>query len=339
MNSMDKESIIKALLHCQLFSKLTHDELHIVADLVRPISVNAGAILFKQGDTGDCMYIVVKGHVVSITKDEDGIERQIYEFGTGAFFGEMSIIDHEKRSATCEASEDSLLLALDAIDFYRIIWECADIGVKILTAMTSTMTEWLNEASSFLNDIVRWGETARKRAITDDMSGLFNRRFLEESMIGWFSKLSDSHASTNMKCALLMLDIDRFHIVNETFGQEAGDAVIATAGAAFSRCVTDGVIASRLSGDEFAFFMPGADLQDAVALAEHIRKESELLYLEFRKGKESNPKNIQIKVSLGVAVFPDHAKTKDELYQKADKALFIAKETGRNKVVVFSHTT
>lgn len=336
---MDKETIVKALLHCQLFSKLTRDELHIVADLVRPLTLKAGTVLFKQGDTGDCMYIVVKGHVVSITKDEDGIERQIYEFGTGTFFGEMSIIDHEKRSATCETSEDSLLLALDAIDFYRIIWECADIGVKILTAMTSTMTDWLNEASSFLNDIVRWGETARKRAITDDMSGLFNRRFLEESMIGWFSKFSDAHTVSGIKCALLMLDIDRFHVVNETLGQEAGDAVIATAGAAFSRCISDGVIASRLSGDEFAFFMPDSGLEEAIALAEHIRKESELLYLEFRKGKESSPTNIQIRVSLGVAVFPDHAKTKEELYQNADKALFIAKETGRNKVVIFSSAT
>lgn len=336
MNSMDKTAIVKALKQCQLFANLTNNELLVVADLVRTLEVPAGSVLFSQGDSGDCMYIVEKGHVVSITKDEDGIERQIYEFGTGAFFGEMSIIDHEKRSATCEASEHTKLLAFDAIDFYRIIWECADIGVKILTAMTSTMTEWLNEASSFLNDIVRWGETARKRAITDDLSGLFNRRFLEESMIGWFAKLSDSRANPAMRCALLMLDIDRFHVVNETFGQEAGDAVISTAGAAFSRNVLDGVLAARLSGDEFAFFMPDATLEEAIAQAEHIRKESELLYLEFRKGREAEPIKIQIKVSIGVAVFPDHAKTKDALYQNADKALFIAKETGRNKVIVYS---
>ncbi len=247
----------------------------------------------------------------------------------------MSIIDHEKRSATCEASKDSVLLALDAIDFYRIIWECAGIGVKILTAMTTTMTEWLVEASLFLNDIVRWGETARKRAITDDVSGLFNRRFLEETLSAWFSKIPETGFRKDQKCALLMLDIDRFHIINERFGMEAGDAIIANAGAAFSGYVPDGVIASRLSGDEFAFFLPDSGLEKAEALAEHIRKESENLYLELRKGRNTEPERINLKVSIGVAAFPLHASNKDELYQHADKALFAAKETGRNRVVVY----
>jgi diguanylate cyclase (GGDEF)-like protein len=305
--------------------------LAVVAGLVRLETLPAEAVIFHQGDTGASMYFVKSGHVVSMARDVDGNEREVYEFGPGRFFGEMSIIDNAPRSATCEVLEEAELLVLDAIDFYRIVWEHAEIGVLMLVRMAKIMAGWLDEASLFLQDIVRWGETARKRAVIDEMSGLFNRRFLEEAMRSRLSR----HAGRVPASALLMLDIDNFHDINSQLGVEAGDAVIASAGAIYSTLMPEGGVAARLSGDEFAFFLPGLDYPAALELAEVIRCASEQLFLEFRPGPGAAPVKANLSVSLGVAAAPAHASDARSLYQAADKALFMAKEAGRNRVVLF----
>lgn len=324
--------LIAALGNSDLFSGMQADQLACIAGLVRIERHAAGAILFRQGEPGAAIYLVKSGHVVTMARDTDGNEREVYEFGPGRFFGEMSIIDNAPRSATCEVLEDAELIVLDAIDFYRLVWEHADIGVRMLGRMAKIMAGWLDEASWFLQDIVRWGETARKRAVIDEMSGLFNRRFLEEAMRSRLSR----HGGSVPLCSLLMLDIDNFHEINSQFGSQAGDAVIGSAGAAYSRLITDNCVAARLAGDEFAFFLPGQDLDEACRLAELIRRESEQLYLEFRSGPNQVPRRSALTVSLGVASTPIHASDMAGLYAAADKALFKAKETGRNRVVVYS---
>lgn len=328
---MTRDAIIQALARSDLFAGMDGDSLESIADLVRPVQYRSGEVIFRQGEPGISMFLVCSGHVVSMARDADGNEREVYEFGPGCFFGEMSIIDNAPRSATCEVLEDASLLVIDAIDFYRIVWEHAAIGVRMLSRMAQIMAGWLDEASWFLQDIVRWGETARKRAVIDEMSGLFNRRFLEESLRSRFARTIRQAPL----CSLLMLDIDNFHLVNNEFGTEAGDAVIASAGAAFSRLVPENCVAARLSGDEFAFFLPADGLAVALCLAESIRQESEQLFLEFRSGREAAAERVELRVSIGVASAPADAATATELMERADRALFRAKESGRNRVIAW----
>lgn len=320
--------VVEFIKTVPLFHGMSGLELNAVAAFMETRRAEAGAQVFKQGDPGTEMFIVRSGRVASVARDKDGGEREVYEFGPGRFFGEMSVIEGEPRSATCLAVEDTELLVLEGIDFYRLVWEHPVIGVGMLSSMVKVMAGWLDEASGFLNDIVRWGETARRRSVTDDLSGLFNRRFLEEAIQARFAR---SHGSPP-RCSLLMLDIDHFHDINNTHGREAGDAVISTAGAAFGRLVRDGDVASHLAGDEFAFFMPEAGPEEAAAAAERIRKGAESLYLEFRAGRGAAPTRVDLRVSLGVASCPRDALTPAELYERADKALFQAKEHGRNRV-------
>jgi len=314
-----------------LFSGMSGLELNAVAAFIEPRRCPAGTVIFSQGEPGTEMFIVRSGLVTSVAQDKDGDARRVYEFGPGRFFGEMSIIENEPRSATCQAVEDTELLVLEGLDFYRLVWEHPVIGVGMLSSMAKVMAGWLDEASGFLNDTVRWGETARRRSVTDDLSGLFNRRFLEETMRGRFSR---THGGPP-RCAMLMLDLDRFHDLNERYGREAGDAVISTAGAAFGRLVREGDVAAHLAGDEFAFFMPDATVEEGLAAAERIRAEAETLFLEFRAGKGKKPDRVALSASLGVAACPGDACTPEELVAAADKALFKAKEAGRNRVMRF----
>ena len=323
--------VVAAIADTPLFAGMSGLELNAVSAFLEPRRYAAGAVIFRRGEPGTEMFIVRAGRVASLALDRDGNERQLYEFGPGRFFGEMAIIENEPRSATCVALETTELLVLEGINFYRLVWEHPMIGSRMLASMAKVMAGWLDEASGFLTDLVRWGETARKRAVTDELSGLFNRRFIEEASRSRFAR----NSSEPPLCSALMLDLDRFHALNERFGTMAGDSIISTAGAAYSRLIRDGDVAARLAGDEFAFFMPDAGPEEALAAAERIRSETESLYLEFRSGPGATPQRVSLSASIGVASSPFDATDSAGLFAAADKALFSAKEAGRNRVVRF----
>ena len=308
-----------------LFSSMSGEELSLVEGFLEPRSLAPGEVLFREGDMGSELYVVRSGAMSSWVAQADGSRRELYAFRPGDHFGEMAIIETAPRSATCYALEETELWVLAAIDFYRLVWERPLLGVKLLKALIGVMSRWLDEASGFLGDMVRWGEAARRRSVTDDLSGLFNRRFLDEALRLRFSRGSPETRASS----LLMLDIDRFREINASFGPAAGDAVIANAGTAFGRIVTEPGIASRLSGDEFAVFLPGVGIEDSKALAEKLRKAAEALYLEFRTAPGQKPIQVTISVSIGVASGSEGA---ESLVNEADKALYLAKEGGRNCV-------
>jgi diguanylate cyclase (GGDEF)-like protein len=136
--------------------------------------------------------------------------------------------------------------------------------------------------------------------------------------------------------ALAMLDLDRIHEVNERFGQKAGDAVIAAVGASFRGALRDGDIAARLAGDEFAFLLPDATLDEAVSVSERLRVGVVSLKLSFPDPKSGKQDFVIVRASLGVAAVPDHAVTPAALMEAADVALRAAKDAGRDRVVCAS---
>ena len=320
--------IVASIADTPLFVGMSGLELNAVSAFLEPRRYRKGAVICRRGDPGTEMFIVRAGRVASMAVDRDGNERQLYEFGPGRFFGEMSIIENEPRSATCVVLEETELLVLEGLDFYRLVWEHPMIGSRMLASMARVMAGWLDEASGFLHDLVRWGETARKRAITDELSGLFNRRFIEESARARFSRGSGEAPV----CSALMLDLDRFHALNERYGTKAGDSIISKAGTAYGRLVRDGDFAARLAGDEFAFFMPDAGPEEAVAAAERIRAETEALVIDLESGPGGKLDRVRLSASIGVASSPTDAADPDALFAAADKALFKAKEGGRNRV-------
>ncbi len=303
-------------------------EVNAVSAFLEPRRYSRGGVVFREGESGTELFIVRSGRIGSYVTQADGTRRDVYEFAPGVLFGEMAIIENEPRSATCYAKEDAELLVLDGIDFYRLVWEHPVIGVKLLSSMARVMTAWLDEASGFLGGLVRWGEAARRRAVTDELSGLFNRRFLEETMATRFAR----GAGSSRRCAMLMLDIDRFRDLNAVHGHEGGDAAIVAAAAAFGTLFREGEVCSRLSGDEFAVFLPNGDMSRALELGEAMRRAAEELYLEFRHGPDAAPARASITVSVGAAAAPEHASTPEELVAAADRALYKAKEGGRNRV-------
>lgn len=321
-------ALVEFLSKAPLFAGMSPLELGAMAEFLKERRYARGAVVFREGEQGQELFIVRSGCVGSFVTQADGTRRRIYEFGPGRFFGEMAIVEGEPRSATCWAEEDSILLVLEGIDFYRLVFDHPMISLKLLSAIGRTMSSWLDESSRFLSDLVRWGEVARRRAVEDALTGLFNRRFLEETLSNRFS----SGIVGGRRIALVMLDLDHFRDINGRFGPTAGDATIRAAGSAFRLALREGDVAARLAGDEFAFLLPNTGFDEAFAVAERLRRRAEGVRLNLRLPDGKPQAEVRITASLGVAVAPDNASSPSALFDSSDKALYVAKESGRNRV-------
>ncbi|MCL2272872.1 MAG: GGDEF domain-containing protein [Treponema sp.] len=315
-----------------LFSRLNENEFNYISDYLKIINVKKGESVFREGDTGKEMYTLFSGSLSAFGVQSDGTERKLFDVKLGNFFGEMSIITHEPRSVTITAMEDSVFIILAEVDFYRIISQHPEIGYKILQAISIVQNQWLNQTSKSFSDLIRWGESARKRAITDEMTGLHNRSFLEESI-----RERINNQSLNLRImSLLMMDLDKIHSINDLYGTKAGDLVIISAADVISSCLRKGDIPSRLSGDEFAVLLPDTDIEHAQAVAEIIRTgiEEKSIKVPANSGSSENI-TISTRASIGISIMPLHAKTTEEFLETSDQALRRAKELGRNRVEVF----
>jgi diguanylate cyclase (GGDEF)-like protein len=167
-------------------------------------------------------------------------------------------------------------------------------------------------------------ETLRSQSIRDPLTNLFNRRYLEESMPRELLR-----ASRNRKpLGAIMLDVDHFKRYNDTFGHEAGDAVLRELSKHLRSNIRGEDIACRFGGEEFMLIMPDASLEATQKRAEKICRDAKDIVVTHH----GQPLGA-ITLSLGVAEFPEHGATAEVLLASADKALYKAKEQGRNQVV------
>ena len=316
-----------------LFHSLDQKELSVISDYMLPVHVKKGDSIFEEGDCGDEMYVLVSGAMDAFLKQADGNQKQMFSIKLGDFFGEMSIIAGEPRSATITATDDTLLFMLHGKSLFGIISQHTTIGLKLLKAISETQNSWLDRASKYYSDIVRWGETARRRAITDELTGLYNRRFLEDSIKERFN-------NPEMKSrimAILMMDLDKIHFINNTYGVKAGDLVIISAGEVINSCLRPGDISARLAGDEFSILLMDTDEEKAVIVAERIREGIEQRQIEVPASPGSEETTfISTRTSIGIALAPFHAINAEELFETSDAALRKAKELGRNRVEVYT---
>jgi len=322
MSNIDNASILKSV---PIFSELSEKELDIIASEIKRKEFKTGELVFKEGDPGDEMYIVVDGGVSIFIIDNDGEEVILSKIMKGNFFGEMSIIERASRSATCRVIEDSVFLVFredDLIKIARFMPECA---VKIMNKMLSIIVERLMNVGAFVAQMVQWSAESRKRAITDTATGLFNRRYLEEFFDGLVNKAKAERSSLT----LAMFDLDRFGELNAKYGQEFCDKIIVASAQLFRDTFDPEDILVRYGGDEFLFIFPNTDYTSAKSKCDSLCRA--MRELRFQEHEE-----LRLTCSIGFATFPDYASTVDELKDRSDKALYRAKEEGRDRAVGFT---
>ena len=165
-----------------------------------------------------------------------------------------------------------------------------------------------------------------KMAATDGLTGLFNHRKFQEELADEFKRMKRFAEPIS----LILADIDYFKKVNDTYGHPVGDLVLKGVASVIKETIRDIDIAARYGGEEFAVVLPGTSGEGAKNIAERLR----------RRVKENpfsaNGRQIEVSVSLGIATSPSDAKSKEELIEKADQALYHAKHNGRDQSTLWS---
>lgn len=161
------------------------------------------------------------------------------------------------------------------------------------------------------------------QAIRDHLTGLFNRRFMEEYLQ---QELHRAHRNQT-HVGIIFMDIDNFKLYNDTYGHKGGDVLLKGIGSLLLKKVRGGDISSRYGGEEFVVILPETDLETTIRRAQQIAEEIRSMQVELN-GKQLG----KVTVSAGIASYPDHAMDWESLLEYADRGLYKAKRNGRDRV-------
>ena len=185
-----------------------------------------------------------------------------------------------------------------------------------------------NQAAATLS-LIHLKERHKERAEHDRLTGLFNRRAFDDHLARAIAR-EDRQGG---RFAVLLADVDHFKNLNDTYGHPAGDAALAAVARLIGRTLRKGDLPARYGGEEFAVILPGTDETGAVKMAERVRHALERERLVFEGAR------IAVTASFGAAVWPRDGAEASSLLAAADRALYAAKQAGRNRVVAAAQLT
>ncbi len=202
---------------------------------------------------------------------------------------------------------------------------CVDSTDQRLVEHKQRIAVAVAESIALLLSNLRLRETLYTQSIHDPLTGLLNRRYMEELVEKELHRLS----RRGLPLGIVMIDIDHFKEINDTYGHEAGDMFLRELGAFLQKNIREEDFACRYGGEEFVIIMPEIPLEHAHQRAEQLRQAVKHLFIRY-KDRSLGP----VTISLGVAARPEHGTSAHELFAAADSALYRAKEEGRDRVAV-----
>lgn len=237
---------------------------------------------------------------------------------------------NEIRNST---SSKSAIAMLSHCEDEKLALSCIEAGAQDFITKNEVNTSRLmrsimqaKERYRFEKELVNNHEEMKKLAETDILTGLANRYVFETSLKDAIPEAE----KLEKKLALLMLDLDKFKIVNDTLGHDAGDQLLKIVAERLRAPVRDGDILCRLGGDEFAILVKNID-QPRVA-----QKVADRILQALRKPMRINGIEVVISASVGIATYPENATDAVQLMKCADMAMYRSKESGRNQYYMYS---
>jgi diguanylate cyclase (GGDEF)-like protein len=193
------------------------------------------------------------------------------------------------------------------------------------SAAERELFHYLAEQAAVSIENVGLHETVERQAVTDELTGLFNRRRFQEAM----ATEVERSKRFGQPVGLVLLDLDDFKAVNDTYGHQQGDLVLREVARVLRETSREIDEPARYGGEELAVVLPGTDLEGAYNLAERVRAGIEELALPLLDGEGT----LAVTASFGVATLPGSADDMRELVAAADEALYRAKRAGKNRTV------
>lgn len=317
-----------------LLRAFTPSEVAEIYNTGKPLSLGRGQVLFRRGDPGDSMYVVLSGRIQLVFPTE--ISPKVLR--SGDFLGELALVspDHV-RTATAVGLDHAELQVFDQQAFERLLESKPRLLVALLKwissyllsseqSLTSGLQKKNQELEATLDHLRRTrAERDRQEALarTDELTGLLNRR----SMNVEIGELAKRPTRPGEGLALLLVDLDDFKRINDSYGHPFGDAVLQAVSGVLRTNVRPGDLPCRIGGDEFAVVFPGVTPELARRRAESIRRRIVEQPFELR----GFGRKVTLSVSLGGA-FHRPGEPVAELFARADRGLYESKRRGKNRL-------
>ncbi|MBE9227748.1 diguanylate cyclase [Phormidium sp. LEGE 05292] len=304
----------------------TEEAYQIVAQLIEPLFPDMSGAVFMMSNSKQLVSAVASWGDASATTEMVFTPNECW----GLRRGRSHLIESSHSAIKCKHSHhdstfgESLCVPMMA--------QGEALGVLYLTASKGLLTKAKQQLAITVAEQIalalgnlKLHEALQQQSIRDPLTGLFNRRYLEESLEREVSRAERKEQNLG----IIMLDVDHFKRFNDTFGHDAGDTLLRELGLFLKKNIRGSDIACRFGGEEFLIILPEASVEVTVQRAELIREGIKHLNLHNR-----NQQLGTITVSLGVAIFPQHGMTGEIVIQAADTALYQAKAQGRDRVIV-----
>jgi diguanylate cyclase (GGDEF)-like protein len=317
-----------------LLRSFTPGEVAEIYDTGSPLRLARGEVLFRRGDPGGSMFVLLSGRIQLVFPTE--ISPKL--LGGGDFLGELALVspDHV-RTATAIALEDSELQVFDQQAFEHLL----ETKPRLLVALLKWISSYLLSSEQRLTTGLQTknqelertlghlqltrAERDRQEALarTDELTGLLNRRSMNLEL----EELIDGSSPPGEELAVLLVDLDDFKRINDTHGHPFGDAVLKAVAGILRANVRPDDLPCRIGGDEFAIVFPGITRELARRRAEALRRRIVEQPFELR----GFGTQITVSVSMGGA-YHRPGEPVAELFARADRGLYESKRTGKNRL-------
>ncbi len=310
------EMDLNEICQLELFQGVSPESVHGLLQRCPRQTLAQGEILIRAGSPNRQMYIVLAGFL-SVHLDDPSSDA-FAELGRGETVGEISAIDQQPASASVRAVCDASLLVVDLPTLWSLIGASHAFAVNLILELTGRV----RGGNRAMSEIARLRSQFEKAALYDALTGVANRRWLDQSL----PRLVERHDRAGEPFALAMIDIDNFKPFNDDHGHQSGDRVLTGVARTLADHLRPTDLLSRIGGEEFVAIFSNTDAKGATIAAERLR--SAVAALQVDSTDERPLPAVTISIGLADATAGQSAA---QLLEAADAALYRAKEKGRNR--------
>jgi diguanylate cyclase (GGDEF)-like protein len=297
-------SLMQGVWHESIWPLITHCSV---------VEHPAGVVLISPTRNERILYLLLGG-TLEVYLDEAQVT-PVAVIKAGQAVGEISVIEGRPAIAYVVTAESARLLAIDEDSFWNLVNTSHAFAINLITLLAQRM-----RANNLqLSESVERSRSLEREANTDALTGLLNRRWLDNSLPRFVAR----HEHAQKPLSVLLIDIDYFKRFNDEHGHAVGDAVLALVAQTTWKCLRPTDLAARYGGEEMVVILPETPLEGARVAAERVRSAIH--------GSKLPNLDVNISVSIGAATL-GVGEAGESLMKRADERLYLAKERGRNRV-------